>query len=283
MNLDETCITAMNFHYLRHPLRRFLDDVVSVGVEHVEIWGAAPHFYSQDSTLVEARKLRTDAVSRGLKIACFTPEQCVYPINLASREPRLRDRSLRYFLDCMDLCAEMESPAMLVTPGSGYANEPADEAWTRCENALGRLAGRAEQLGLDLYLEALPPAWTNVVADAYALSRMIAAIGSGRLRPMLDTAAAIASAETAQDYIDRFGDEIAHVHMIDSDSGGAHLAWGDGELSAPEIVAALKRRGFTGALSLEITNPRYYLEPLPVLQSSVATLRDALRLCGAET
>lgn len=276
MSLTQDNICAMNFHYVRHPLETFLDDVVSVGVEQVEIWGAAPHFYTGDSTLEDARHLKRGLADRGLRLACFTPEQCVYPINLSSREPRLRDRSLRYFLDCMDLCVEMESPALLVTPGSGYANEAAPEATARCNEALSLLSRRAEHLGLRLYLEALPPAWSDVIATADDLFAMVAAVASDHLHPMVDTAAAIASGESAADYIARFGGALRHVHMVDSDAGGAHLSWGDGQLSARDLVAGFRDCGYDGALSLEITNPRYYLDPRAALKISVETVRAAL-------
>jgi protein FrlC len=274
--LSEADICAMNFHYARFPLDAFLDDVVRIGVEQVEIWGAAPHFYTCDTTLAEARELKQRLAGRGVRLACFTPEQCVYPINLSSREVRLRDRSLRYFLDCLEVCAEMESPALLVTPGSGYANEPATDAWDRCVEALRRITSRAEQLGVTVYLEALPRAWSNVIVTASDLEQMVEAVGSSALSGMVDTAGAIASGETTSAYTDRLGGALGHVHMVDSDAGGAHLSWGDGLLSASEIVGKLNAVGYKGALSIEITNPRYYLDPFPSMKASVEALRAAV-------
>lgn len=276
MTLGISKICAMNFHYVRYPLATFLDHAVEAGVGQVEIWGAAPHFYVGDESLEGARRLKAAVRERGLGLVCFTPEQCVYPINLASPEPRLRDRSIRYFLTCLDMCVEMESPALLVTPGSGYANEDAGAAWDRCADALGLLAMRAERLGMELFLEALPPAYSNVVTTAGELRRMLDALASPAVHGMMDTASAVTVGETVEDYVAELGGRLRHVHMVDADSGGAHLAWGDGSLPLERYVGALDAAGYRGALSLEIIGARYHLDPFAPLRQSVERLGSVL-------
>jgi len=276
MALSRANICGMNFHYFRHNLDTFLDDAEALELPLVEIWGAAPHFYLGDRTLEDARALGADVRTRGMQIASFTPEQCVYPINLGSPQAALRDRSIRYFLESLEMSVEMGSPAVLVTPGSGFADEPSQDAVARCTEALSLIADRAERLGQKLYLEALPPAWSNIAATAGELRSLLDAVNSPVLFGMLDTAGALGTGETVRDYIEALGDRLAHVHMIDSEPSGSHLAWGDGVLSAEECVAALNAAGYTGALSIEITNSRYYLEPKAAMAQSVAALREVL-------
>jgi protein FrlC len=93
---------------------------------------------------------------------------------------------------------------------------------------------------------------------------------------MLDTAGALGTGETVTDYVNALGDRLAHVHMIDSDPAGSHLSWGDGVLSAQAIVSELQGAGYGGALSIEITSPRYYLDPKTAMARSVAALRSVL-------
>jgi protein FrlC len=269
-------ICAMNLHYVRFPLTRFLDDAAELGLRQVEIWGAAPHFYVGDETLESARRLKTSLRERELELVCFTPEQCVYPINLSSGEARLRFRSIRYFLDCLDMCVEMESPALLVTPGSGYADEDPGAAWSRCVDAMGLLAHRAQALGIRLYLEALPPAYSNVISTARHLRSMLDEVSSPALLGMMDTASSVTVGETIEDYVAQLGNLLRHIHMIDADDGGAHLAWGEGNLPLDGYVADLRKAGYAGSLSLELIGPRYYLDPLPPLRESVDRLRSAL-------
>lgn len=184
------------------------------------------------------RRLR----ERGLTLICFTPEQCVYPINLASPDPRLRDRSIRYFLDCLDMCVEMESLKLLVTPGSGFANEDPERGWNRCAGALSTLATRAERLGIDLVLEALPPAYSNVITTAGELRRMLDELSSPALKGMMDTASAVTVGETVRDYVEELGNRLCHVHMVDADRTGSHLAWGEGMLPLQQYIRELARQ-----------------------------------------
>lgn len=277
MTLSRANICGMNFHYVRHDLERFLDDAQALELPQVEIWGAAPHFYLGDKTLADARALGRAVRARGMSVACFTPEQCVYPINLGSPQAALRDRSIRYFLESLEMSVEMGSPAVLVTPGSGFADQPAEEAFARCAEALAMISDRAQRLGQKLFLEALPPAWSNIASTAKELRALLDTVNSPVLYGMLDTAGALGTGETVKDYVEALGDKLAHAHMIDSEPSGSHLAWGDGRLSAGECIAALEAAGYAGALSIEITNPRYYLDPAKAMAQSVSVLRDAVR------
>jgi len=276
MALSQASICGMNFHYFRHSLDRFLDDAEALGLPQVEIWGAAPHFYLADRTLADARALGATIRERGMAVACFTPEQCVYPINLGSPQAALRDRSIRYFLESLEMSVEMGSPAVLVTPGSGFADQPSDGAFVRCAEALSLIADRAQRLGQTLFLEALPPAWSNIAATAKELRAVLDAVDSKVIHGMLDTAGALGTGETVADYIAALGDRLAHVHLIDSEPSGSHLAWGDGILSAQECISALDAAGYAGALSIEITNSRYYLDPKAAMKQSVEALRKVL-------
>lgn len=276
MPLDQDSICAMNFHYVRQPLTRFLDDVAASGVKRVELWGAAPHFYIGDRSLADAAAFARDLRNRGLSLVCFTPEQCVYPVNIAAPERDLRERSICYFMDSLEMSAAMESPALLVTPGTGYVSEPEAQARDRSVDALGRIAARAGELGITLFLEALPPAYSNIARTAAELRVLLEAVNAPALTGMLDTGGACLLSESVQDYIATLGPLLGHVHMIDSDSAGSHLAWGDGMLSAPEIIAALDAAAFRGSLSIELTSPRYYLDPEAPMRRSVACLRAAL-------
>ena len=44
ITISKSQISIMNIQYGYYPLEKFLDDAARAGVEHVELWGAAPHF-----------------------------------------------------------------------------------------------------------------------------------------------------------------------------------------------------------------------------------------------
>lgn len=274
--LDPSSLCGMNFHYFRNPLSRFLDDASAIGLSKIEIWGASPHFYIEDEPLEAARRLKDAIRKRELDLTCFTPEQCIYPINLASREDVIRNRSIRYFLDCLNVCVEMESPYLLITPGWGYVNEDAGAAWRRSADSLGLIARHAEKLGIELLLEPLTPTESNVINTAAQLRRMIDDIASPAVKAILDTVAMAVVGDTVDDYIEQVGAELRHVHLIDGDMDGSHLAWGDGSFPLNDYIRDLKAGGYVGALSLEFTSPRYWLDPLPPMRDSMKAVQKTL-------
>ena len=50
ITISKSQISVMNIQYGYYPLEKFLDDAARAGVEHVELWGAAPHFHLEDMT-----------------------------------------------------------------------------------------------------------------------------------------------------------------------------------------------------------------------------------------
>ncbi len=97
ITISKSQISVMNIQYGYYPLEKFLDDAARAGVEHVELWGAAPHFHLEDMTYTDVCRVRKQIEERGLSLVCYTPEQCIYPVNLAADSTVQRRRSLKYF------------------------------------------------------------------------------------------------------------------------------------------------------------------------------------------
>ena len=123
-------ISLMNIQYKYFPLSLFLDDAEKLGVENVELWGGAPHFHMEDMTYGEICAVRREIRRRGLNLVCYTPEQCVYPINLASNAPDTRRRSQKFFENSIRAAGELGAGKVLVTSGTGYFDgSNREEAW----------------------------------------------------------------------------------------------------------------------------------------------------------
>ena len=276
MALDERSISIMNFHYVRHTMDRFLADVCNAGVSRIELWAAAPHFYIGDKTLADARAFGRKTRGMGLDIVAFTPEQCIYPINISAKEPELRDRSVRYFLESMEFAVECGAPALLVTAGGGYRDEPAAEALERCVDSMGILCNRALKLGVDLWMESLPNSFANIIRSAKEIRELMDKLSSPALHAVYDVAGAVMTDETPEDYFTHLAGSVAHVHFTDSDACGSHLAWGDGNVDLDALVAYLRSQNYEGSLTVELTNWKYNVDPTPPLKQCVAAMRKAL-------
>ncbi|MBM7652679.1 sugar phosphate isomerase/epimerase family protein [Neobacillus cucumis] len=268
-------ITGMNFHYKHYPLEYFLDAMVQYECKKIELWGASPHFYVDELTLSEMRKIKREIDRRDLSVVCFTPEQCVYPINLAAKEERIRERSIQYFLKSAEAAKELGAPLLLVTPGWGYENEDSQEAWKRTRDSLEKLADVAARLELTLALEPLTRVESNIICDAKSLKKMLEEVNSPSLKGMIDTIPMALANEDFNDYFNLLKDEIVHIHFIDGKPEG-HLVWGDGVLPLQTYVDQLSQHGYQGALTLEYTSYQYVQDPDQAMERTLDVLSGVL-------
>ncbi|GAA2850355.1 TIM barrel protein [Streptosporangium fragile] len=280
MTLSLRQITGSNFAYQHLPFERFLDDAADLGREQVELWGIAPQLHVPQLSDAEARAIRRRAESRGLTVRCLTPEQVMYPVNVASPVTWLRAASIGMFRRAAELCAELGAELLLLTPGRGFENEPVEAAWRRSADAIGEIAAYAGTLGVTCVVEPLQRVESNLVNDSRALARMLDEIGAPNLGAVLDTVGMAVAGESVDDYFDVLGDRVRHVHLIDGRPAG-HLAWGDGELPLADYLAALDRRGYRGYMTFELFGDGgYAFEPRPVVERCLAAVRAALAASG---
>ncbi|MGR0221377.1 sugar phosphate isomerase/epimerase family protein [Agromyces sp. ZXT2-6] len=279
IRLDQ--ITGSNFSYQHLPFDRFLDDMVELGRGRVELWGIAPQLHIPQLTDGEARGIRRRIAERGLAVHCLTPEQVIYPVNVASPVPWLRESSIATFRRAAELCVELEAPLLFLTPGRGFEDEPTDAAWRRSVDAIGEIAEHAARLGVDCVLEPLQRVESNLVNDSAALARMLDDIAAPNLGAALDTVAMATAGETVDGYFAALGGRIRHVHLIDGRPNG-HLAWGDGELPLGEYLEALGRHGYDGCLTFELFGDGCYaFDPRDALERCFAAVERELAASAA--
>ncbi|WP_143591037.1 sugar phosphate isomerase/epimerase family protein [Thermoactinospora rubra] len=273
MNLEQ--ITGSNFAYQHHSLERFLDDAAALGRTRLELWGVAPHFHIPRVSDAEARAVRRAAAARGLAVACLTPEQVAYPVNVASPATWLRAAGIAMFRRAAELCAELEAGLLLLTPGRGAEDEPVEAAWRRSVDAIGEIAAYAARLGVSCVLEPLQRVESNLVNDVRTLARMIGEVGVPTLGAVLDTVGMATAGDTVAGYFDVLGDRVRHVHLIDGRPAG-HLAWGDGELPLAGYLAEFRRRDYRGLVTFELFGDgSYALDPRPAVERCLAAVRAA--------
>ncbi len=274
-------ITGSNFSYQHLPFDRFLDDMVELGRKRVELWGIAPQLHIPQLSVEEARGIRRRIAERGLAVHCLTPEQVIYPVNVASPSRWLRESSIAMFRRAAELCVELEAPLLFLTPGRGFENESTDAAWRRSVDGVGEIAAYAATLGVSCVLEPLQRVESNLVNDSTTLARMLDEIAAPNLGAALDTVAMATAGETVDDYFAALGGRIRHVHLIDGKPNG-HLAWGDGELPLGRYLDALGRHGYDGCLTFELFGDgSYAFDPRPALDQCFAAVGRELAAAAA--
>ena len=267
--------SAMNILHGRFSLEYFLDSMQEIGFENIEFWGAAPHYNYMESQKEQHELIKKRFRERDLKMICFTPEQCIYPFNIAAKEDLLRRMSVDYFLRCIEDAAGFGSPKIMVTSGWGNFDEPAEEAWKRSVDSMSTLLVKAEKEGVQIVYEILQPDESNLVTDLKTLERMMKNFDSPHMACCVDTVPMCRAGETLEDYFRAFGDGIQHIHLNDGAPAG-HLAWGDGTQNLEEHLQILNRHHYRGYLTFETCDGKFALHPNEAFRQNIGAVKKAL-------
>lgn len=255
-------LIGANFSFQHFPFDRVAKAIGDFGLREIELWGITPHldlFHDTDARVGAVRQVLAD---NGLSTWCFTPEQVLYPINIASGDEALRRDSIERFRRAADICAALGARYLFLTPGRGYESEARQPAWDRAVAALGGIAEHAGRNGVRCLLEPLQRFESNIVNDAAGLRHMLDEVGADNVDVVLDCVAMATAGDTVAGYVGLFGSRLAHVHLVDGTPSG-HLVWGDGTLPLGDYVSELAGLGYAGKVTFEpFGNGSYALDPV---------------------
>jgi protein FrlC len=275
-------LIGANFSFQHHPFRWTAEKLCAMGFERMEFWGIAPHldlFHDNRTRLSEVRSILDD---NGLTVRCLTPEQVLYPINIASGDNAYRKASVERFKHAADICAELGAQYLFLTPGRGFECESAETAWAHSIQSVNRIAAHARSLGVSCLLEPLQRLESNIVNNADELHTFWRSLDGDDIDIVLDLVAMATAGDSVGGYIERFGKRIAHVHVVDGTPAG-HLAWGDGNLPLGSHIADLSAHEFAGTLTFEpFGNGSYALDPVSAWQRCLDAIVPHLDRAGEE-
>ena len=253
-------VAGFNIHYLYYPVDYFFDAQQRAGIQTLEFWGGAPHFWMDYMTYDNCQVIRKKARARGLDIAIFNPESCAYHYQVAAQEPDQRKKCIQYFKNGIQIAVELGARYLGINSGWGYWNESKESAWARSADTLSQLADEAQRAGITIAMESMRPEETKIVNNLKDAKRMFDEINSPALKILIDTCAMGVAGESLQDWFDVFGKDVGHTHFVDARPYG-HLIWGDGCYPLEQFVQTLNDNGYEGYLGQEITDYRYFDDP----------------------
>lgn len=270
-------LLGASFSFQHLPMAEVAAILSRHGFREMELWGIAPHldlFHTDDAKVAALRGLLAD---HGLTVRIFTPEQVVYPVNIASGDAALRRASIDRFRRAADIAAALGARHLFLTAGRGYESAPPEIAWDHAAKALDEIAHHAQTLGLRCLLEPLRRSESNILHSAADLQRMMDQLGRDTIDAVLDLVAMAAAGDRPADYLQRFGARLAHVHVVDGTPAG-HLVWGDGTLPLADWITALAAAGYVGTLSFEpFGDGSYALAPEQALIRNLAGIGPHLK------
>lgn len=267
-------IAGMNITFKHFPFLSFLESMVQLEIEDLEIWAGEPHLFVYRNVLKNIRTMKKEITARGLNVSCYTPEQCVYPYNIAAHDSGWRKASVAYFIDNLYAALELEADKMLVTSGIGDFSVSQEESWKYASDSIYQLSRIAETEGVTLALEPLTRFESNLITDFKGLEKMITEIQSPSLKGMIDMVAMNLAGETPEDYFSLLP-ELSHFHLIDGDKeSDVHLSLDDGILDWRGYLRSLQNYGYEGSCTLEIMGSAYYQDPNAALAKSLKKIKE---------
>lgn len=182
-------LIGANFSFQHHPFRWTAEKLSAMGFDRMEFWGVAPHldlFHDNRARLAEVKSILDD---NGLTVPCFTPEQVLYPINIASGDGAYREASVERFMRAADISAELGATYLFLTPGRGFECESRETAWEHSVASINRIAAHARSLGVSCLLEPLQRLESNIVTNADQLHAFWRALDGNDIDVVLDIVA----------------------------------------------------------------------------------------------
>ncbi len=260
LTIEQLC--AANYHYKRYTLDYFLDSAQRLGYRSIELWASGPHLHLEDFDYDRLVELDKKIQAHNLKLACFTPEQCVYAISVSHPDKVYRERTVEFFNRHIEAAVQLRCQRMVVSTGFAYLDLDPEDSFNWCVEGIGRICRKAEQEGVTLALEPFTKFTTHICNEASQLVRLIKEVGSPALTGLADTdVIATTGVDTFGTFVHMLGKErLGHVHFLDGNPGG-HLVPGDGVLELNDALQTLKDMDYTGFLGLEVLDRRYVMDP----------------------
>ena len=168
----------------------------------------------------------------------------------------MRKKTLEYYIDNLELAAELGCPGINVLTGNVTHGTTRKQAMRWTMDAFHQLTAVAEKrkviLGLHPQYIAESPLMTQV-DDAV---EMIADLRSKYVKIIFDTAQQNISNRNFQDDLRKCGRDLFYVHAADNDGvEWTHDACGTGTVDWQGMVAVLKEIGFKGNICVQAWSP----------------------------
>ena len=255
---ERLCINNMT--YRRYSFPYFLESVKKLGLDRIELSGCHPHYSVYEAERFPVRELAEQIRRAGIKVEVIEPEQNFLPVNIASDQSYLRNKSIEQLKFYIENAAAFDCDKVIIYPGKGIMDRPLAEARKYCCESLDKLSRTAEQCGVTLLLQNVSPCISGLTKNSGDVQDILDQTGRDNIALSVNTCAVCAGGETLEDYFRKFGSRIWNVQISDSDDEDEQLVLGEGEQNLQAHVDTLKKYGYTGPVALEITMEEYAYE-----------------------
>lgn len=163
-----------------------------------------------------------------------------------------RGRRERHLDALLSLAAAVEADA-LVLPCGALSGAPVRSLTEDLDLVAAELAAAAETAagyGVELWTESLH--FHRLCHDIDRAQALTDRLAESDVRVVMDFSHIVASGADPCDFVDRFADRIAHVHIRDAVPGNINLSVGRGDVDFGRGLKRLADAGYSGHFALEL-------------------------------
>jgi len=186
-------------------------------------------------------------------------------VNICDSSEAIRRASLKETIKTLETAHRLDISLLTLHPGFLWPVMTGEEALKKTCKSLKELLKVANDLNLILGLENLPPRFfppRGYFSRTEEFDVVFSEIASQRLKLVLDVAhASFFESDPSLKFLDKFYEKLAHVHLSDNlGQRDDHLPLGAGHVDYKTPVMELRRRNYSGTITLEIfSKDRDYL------------------------
>src|SRR5260370_25992225 len=236
------------------PLERQCEYAAGLGYDGLELAPFTLHASPEKISTADAAKIRATVEGSGLSVTglhwlLVKPEG----LSLTDPDATVRARTLDVMMRLVGLCAELGGTVLVhgspkqrqIAPGETH-----EVALARLRDPLAQVALAAARVGVFYCITPVAARETAVVNTIAEAAELVRSIDHPNLRTMIDcSAAGLTETSSIPALIERWLPTglIAHVQVNDPNRRGP----GQGDIQFAPILAALKRHGYDGTISVE--------------------------------
>lgn len=220
--------------------------MADMGLEFIDLTLEPP---CSASWMVDAEAIRSELQRRKMKVVGHT----AYYLPLASAIEDVRLGAVKELRRCLDVFHRVGASWMNLHPDRHTPFHDRRFYIERNIQSIRELLEHARGLNVGLMIENLPGDFNS----APQLGELLDPIPELGLHLDIGHANLQVPYNTTHEILDAYGGRLRHVHLHDNKGGGAdlHMPLGTGTVDVRSCVAALRRAGYDGTITLEVFTP----------------------------
>jgi sugar phosphate isomerase/epimerase len=247
--------------YLKYPFEEAAARISSIGYKGLELLADVPHAWPAGLLDGQKRAIRAAMDRSGLKFsninafmmnAIADHRQPYWHPSFIEPDPHYRQVRIDHTRRALTLCAELGAPHITTEPGGPLsAGQSRQQAIDLFVEVLRPLAEHADSCGVLLLIEPEPGLLLETTDQYLEVAEKVNAPSIGL---NFDVGHAFCVNEDLPRAIARLAGQIRHYHVEDIASTRVHhhLVPGTGAIDFAEVVAAIRKTGYDGWLTVEL-------------------------------